>query len=139
MQLAERMATRTAWKSNARRRSLGFLSARGPRVEQSVRGAALEQPGRTRHHREGQPQLHWSPLAGVGYEVTLSFTVELAYRYLYLADASTGAVYNYAGQCRTCEALTFKNMDAHDVKFGVRWTPGASTCPAEPAALVRRY
>lgn len=81
----------------------------------------------------------WALHAGVGYEVTPNFTVELAYRYLNLGDASTGTVYNYAGQCGSCEALTFKNTDSHDVKLGLRWTPGASIVPAEPATLVRRY
>jgi opacity protein-like surface antigen len=81
----------------------------------------------------------WALHAGIGYAVTPNFTIELAYRYLNLGDASTGTVYNYAGQCRTCEALTFKNTDSHDMKLGLRWTPGASISPAEPATLVRRY
>ncbi|MDN3626862.1 outer membrane protein [Methylobacterium isbiliense] len=81
----------------------------------------------------------WALHAGVGYEVTPSFTVELAYRYLNLGDGKTGTVYNYAGQCKSCEALTFKNVDSHDVKLGLRWTPGAAADPAEPATLVRRY
>lgn len=83
--------------------------------------------------------LAWALHAGVGYEVSPSFTVELAYRYLNLGDGRTGTVYNYAGQCGSCEALTFKNVDSHDVKLGLRWTPGAAAVPAEQAPLVRRY
>ena len=77
--------------------------------------------------------------AGVGYEVSPSFTVELAYRYLNLGDGRTGTVYNYAGQCRSCEAMTFKNIDSHDVKLGLRWSPGTSAVSTEHAPLVRRY
>jgi opacity protein-like surface antigen len=83
--------------------------------------------------------LAWALHAGVGYEVSPSFTVELAYRYLNLGDGKTGTVYNYAGRCGSCEALTFKNVDSHDVKLGLRWAPWAATAPAEQAPLVRRY
>ena len=83
--------------------------------------------------------LAWALHAGVGYEVTPSFTVELAYRYLNLGDGRTGTVYNYAGQCGSCEAMTFKNVDSHDVKLGLRWAPGAAAASVEPAPLVRRY
>ncbi|WP_053080558.1 outer membrane protein [Methylobacterium variabile] len=83
--------------------------------------------------------LAWALHAGVGYEVNPSFTVELAYRYLNLGDGRTGTVYNYAGQCGSCEAMTFKNIDSHDVKLGLRWSPGASAISTEHAPLVRRY
>jgi opacity protein-like surface antigen len=83
--------------------------------------------------------LAWALHAGVGYAVSPSFTVELAYRYLNLGDGKTGTVYNYAGQCGSCEALTFKNVDSHDVKLGLRWAPGAAPAPTEQAPLVRRY
>jgi opacity protein-like surface antigen len=83
--------------------------------------------------------LAWALHAGVGYEVSPSFTVELAYRYLNLGDGRTGTVYNYAGQCGSCEAMTFKNIDSHDVKLGLRWSPGASAVSTEHAPLGRRY
>jgi opacity protein-like surface antigen len=83
--------------------------------------------------------LAWALHAGVGYEVSPSFTVELAYRYLDLGDGRTGTVYNYAGQCGSCEAMIFKNVDSHDVKLGLRWSPGSSDVSTEHAPIVRRY
>jgi len=81
----------------------------------------------------------WALHAGLGYDVTPNFKVELAYRYLNLGDAKTGTVYNYAGQCGSCEALTLKNIESHDVKLGLRWLLAAPVLAPEPAPLVRKY
>ncbi|KIU26617.1 opacity protein [Methylobacterium radiotolerans] len=87
--------------------------------------------------------LAWALHAGLGYDVTPAFKIELAYRYLNLGDAKTGTVYTYAGQCGSCEALTFKNVESHDVKLGLRWllaAPAPVPVPVvDQAPLVRKY
>lgn len=81
----------------------------------------------------------WALHAGFGYEISPNLTIELAYRYLNLGDAKTGTTYNYAGQCSSCEALTFKNVESHDVKLGLRWMLGRPLAAAEEVPLVRKY
>jgi opacity protein-like surface antigen len=79
--------------------------------------------------------LAWAVHAGLGYQVTPNLTLELAYRYLNLGDADTGTIYNYAGRCSRCEPITFKELDSHDVKIGMRWVL-APPPPAFPQAPV---
>lgn len=81
----------------------------------------------------------WALHAGLGYDITPSFKVELAYRYLNLGDAKTGTAYTYAGQCGTCESLTFKNVESHDVKLGLRWLLSAPPPVVDQGPLVRKY
>jgi len=63
----------------------------------------------------------WAIHAGLSYDVTPNFTVELAYRYLDLGDARTGILYNLTGTCTLCSPVTFKHITSHDLKLGVRW------------------
>ncbi|MDE4915998.1 outer membrane beta-barrel protein [Methylobacterium sp. 092160098-2] len=97
-----------------------------------TQGLAYARPG-------SKTNLAWALHAGLGYDVTSNLKVEFAYRYLNLGDAKTGTVSNYAGQCGSCEALTFKNIDSHDVKIGVRWLLPTPVAAVEPAPLVRKY
>jgi opacity protein-like surface antigen len=70
----------------------------------------------------------WAVHAGLAYEVTRNFTVELAYRYLDLGDAVSGDLVNFDGSNLTNNPMTFKNVTSHDVKLGVRWM----LAPSEP-------
>ncbi|GJD94475.1 outer membrane protein [Methylobacterium iners] len=81
----------------------------------------------------------WALHAGLGYEVNSALKVELGYRYLNLGDAKTGTVYNYAGQCGACDALTYKNTDSHDVKLGLRWLLSAPVLPIAHPPLTSKY
>jgi opacity protein-like surface antigen len=83
--------------------------------------------------------LAWALHAGMSYDVTPSFKVELAYRYLNLGDARTGTIYNYAGRCGSCEALTLKDVESHDVRLGLRWSLAGPAPRVEPVPLVRSY
>ncbi|MEX0589785.1 MAG: outer membrane beta-barrel protein [Xanthobacteraceae bacterium] len=70
--------------------------------------------------------LAWALYAGLSYEVTPSFTVEFAYRYLNLGDAKTGDFRNDdpGVGCQVtppCFPVQFKGITSHDIKFGVRW------------------
>ncbi len=86
----------------------------------------------------------WALHAGLAYDVTPNFKVELAYRYLNMGHASTGSltcldVASYA--CTT--VVKAKELEAHDIKIGLRYLLGAAIVPAlpplMPEPLVRKY
>ncbi|HVY00156.1 MAG TPA: outer membrane beta-barrel protein [Pseudorhodoplanes sp.] len=76
----------------------------------------------------------WALHAGLGYQVTKNFTVELAYRYVDLGDGVTGDVVNYDGTNFSNNPWTFNHITSHDVKFGMRWT-----CCEEPVPQPATY
>ena len=57
--------------------------------------------------------------AGVGSQVTKNVTLELAYRYIDLGDATTGTMINYAGVTDT--PFVFHHLTSQDVKLGLRF------------------
>lgn len=76
--------------------------------------------------------------AGLAYKVTPGFTVELAYRYVNLGDAITGDLKTYTGVNAVNNPTTFKELDSHDVRLGVRWQLDAAPAYAPPPPLIRR-
>lgn len=99
---------------------------------------------------EGPPKektnFAWALHAGVGYALSHNVKLELAYRYLNMGDAQTGVIKciptSTCGDTRTIYRL--KELDSHDVKFGLRYLLGAPAplppvdYPA-PGPLVRKY
>lgn len=90
----------------------------------------------------------WALHAGLAYNVTDAFKVELAYRYLNLGHAATGA--SFSTCCGTpIEGVKIKDLEAHDVKIGVRYLLGGYAAAAlpplmpdyqpAPGPLVRKY
>ncbi|MGU3664757.1 outer membrane protein [Methylobacterium sp. A49B] len=88
----------------------------------------------------------WALHAGLAYNVTDAFKVELAYRYLNLGKAETGA--GYVPCCTgALPAVKVKDIEAHDVKIGLRYYLGgfvAAPLPPlmpepVPGPLVRKY
>jgi opacity protein-like surface antigen len=73
--------------------------------------------------------LAYAFMAGVGYEVTPNYKVELAYRYLNLGKFQTG-VYDCAGGCAGTYTLQGKNLEAHEFRVGMRWLLGGPTYAA---------
>ena len=64
----------------------------------------------------------WALHAGLAYEVTNSFTVEFAYRYVNLGTAITGDIICLRRhEHRPTIRCTFKDITSHDFRFGVRW------------------
>jgi opacity protein-like surface antigen len=63
----------------------------------------------------------WALHGGLAYEVTRSFTVELAYRYVNLGNGITGDINAFDGSNSVNNPMHFKTITSHDVKFGVRW------------------
>lgn len=66
--------------------------------------------------------LAWALYAGLGFEVTDAFTVELAYRYLDMGDGETGDIIAYDGTNTVDNPMIFEDLTSHDVKLGVRYT-----------------
>jgi len=63
----------------------------------------------------------WALHAGLAYQVSPNFTVELAYRYLDMGDGLTGDLRTFDGTNNVFNPMTFRNITSHDVKLGVRW------------------
>jgi opacity protein-like surface antigen len=63
----------------------------------------------------------WALHAGLAYRVSKNLTVELAYRYLDLGNATTGTGVNF-DQSQTFPPFEFRHLTSHDVKLGLRFT-----------------
>ncbi|HEY3891567.1 MAG TPA: outer membrane beta-barrel protein [Bradyrhizobium sp.] len=64
----------------------------------------------------------WALHAGLAYEVTPGFTVELAYRYINLGDGITGPTNSFDGvTVVNGSGFVMKDITSQDVKLGVRW------------------
>lgn len=84
----------------------------------------------------------WALHAGLAYNVSSNFKVELAYRYLNMGTVATGVV-----DCQGCGIVggplayySLNSLQSHDFKLGVRWLldePAPVYMPA-PAPLVRK-
>ncbi|MBY0532564.1 MAG: outer membrane beta-barrel protein [Xanthobacteraceae bacterium] len=66
--------------------------------------------------------------AGLAYEVSKNFTVELAYRYVYLGDGKSGTLIAYDGS-GTTPPMEFRGIDSHDLKIGVRYLFASAPAP----------
>jgi opacity protein-like surface antigen len=85
----------------------------------------------------------WALHAGLTYNVTNSFKVELAYRYLNMGDVQTSIIDCAGVGCATNGPRAFytmTNFDSHDVKLGVRWMlqPEPTPIYEPPPPLMRR-
>ncbi len=90
----------------------------------------------------------WALHAGLAYDVSPNFKVELAYRYLNLGDVESGKLNCFTAAGTGCNGaggtygpLKVKNVDSSDFKIGVRWLLADRAVPmAMPAGpLVRKY
>ena len=76
--------------------------------------------------------------AGLGYKVSNSLTMELAYRYVHLGDAQSGDLRTFTGVNNVNNPMQFNGISSHDVKLGVRWTCCEPAAPVVPPVLMRR-
>ncbi|MFC6788476.1 outer membrane protein [Methylobacterium komagatae] len=86
----------------------------------------------------------WALHAGLAYDVTPNFKVELAYRYLNLGRGQTGALTCLDVSSPPCTTvLKAKNIEAHDIKLGLRYMIGTAFVPPlpplMPEPLVTKY
>ena len=70
----------------------------------------------------------WAVHAGLTYNVTRSFAVDLGYSYVDLGNGTTGPTRAFDNSFTNGGAFSFNHIYSHDVKLGVRWM-------LEPAAL----
>jgi len=70
----------------------------------------------------GEWDFAWALYAGLGFEVTEAFTVELAYRYLDLGDGESGDLIAFDGTNLIDNPMEFNGITSHDIKLGVRYT-----------------
>lgn len=83
--------------------------------------------------------LAWALHAGLAYQVTPRFTVELAYRLLWLGNAQTGTLVNLDPTvpcATTCDQMHFRDIYSHDLKLGMRWALGGNDYSSPP---IRKY
>lgn len=83
----------------------------------------------------------WALHAGVAYEVTKNFTVELAYRYTYLGDGQSGDIVAFDGTNLINNPMIFRNIDSHDLKLGLRYqfASGHAYVPDFIEPLIRKF
>jgi opacity protein-like surface antigen len=85
----------------------------------------------------------WAVHAGVAYNVTNNFKMELAYRYMNFGNVNTSIIDCASGGCSTGGGprafYTFREMDSHDLKFGMRWMlQPEQVAPVYQPPLVRK-
>lgn len=71
----------------------------------------------------------WALYAGLAYQVTPSFTVDLSYRYVNLGSAQTGPAHAFDGFPIPTNPFVFDTLTSHDLMLGVRWNFGAPPPP----------
>jgi opacity protein-like surface antigen len=85
--------------------------------------------------------LAWALYAGLGYQVSPTLALELAYRYIHLGDGRTGDTINYTGTNNVVDSWKFKGIVSHDFKVGMRWLLAAPL--VQPVAfdqpIMRKY
>jgi opacity protein-like surface antigen len=78
----------------------------------------------------------WAAYAGLSYQVTPTFAVEMSYRYLSLGGATTGPTNSFDGQTVVNGTpFVFKDLTSQDVRIGFRWM---FMEPPPPPPLMRR-
>jgi opacity protein-like surface antigen len=70
----------------------------------------------------GKWNFAWAAHAGLAYKVSPSLTVELAYSYMDLGSATTGANMAYDGSPARQYPWTMNHITSNDLKLGVRWS-----------------
>jgi len=83
----------------------------------------------------------WALHAGLSYQVTPNFAVELAYRYLNMGSGHTGDPIAADGTNLVYNPTKFHNLTSNDIKLGVRWMLSDVSESALPPSvpLVRKY
>lgn len=75
----------------------------------------------------------WALYAGLSYDVTDQFTLDLAYRYTDLGDAETGRATAYDGSS-SYSGLQIRDITSHDLLFSARYRLDRSA-PVYPVAI----
>jgi opacity protein-like surface antigen len=78
----------------------------------------------------------WALHAGLAYQVSNNLALEFSYRYAHLGDGITGDVVTFNGTNDFVNPVTFKNINSHDLRFGVRWI--CCDAPAPPPPVITK-
>ncbi len=81
----------------------------------------------------------WALHAGLAYQVTPNFTVELAYRFVSLGNGATKDLIGFDGSNATFNPILFKHVTSNDIKLGVRWMFADNFFPSYEPPLIRKY
>jgi len=79
----------------------------------------------------------WALHAGLAYQVSPNFTVELAYRYLDMGNGLTGDLRTFDGTNAIYNPTTFKNITSHDFTIGMRWNLDSPPVYAPPPLVTK--
>jgi opacity protein-like surface antigen len=71
----------------------------------------------------------WAFYAGLSYQVTPAFSVDLTYRYLNLGSAQTGTPHAFDGTVIPTNPFVFNNLTSNDVMLGMRWALDTPVLP----------
>ena len=84
--------------------------------------------------------LAWNAQAGVSYNVTNNFKVDMSVRYLHLGSPTTAAVTCQNTPACPSASYTFTNMNSWDFRVGLRWMlqPDIAPMPAPMGPLMSR-
>src|ERR1700722_15370723 len=75
----------------------------------------------------------WALYAGLSYQVTPAFNVELTYRYVDLGPGQTGTPHAFDGTVIPTSPFVFKDITSSDIMFGMRWKLGEPVAPVQPS------
>lgn len=114
---------------------IGFASMTTSNVRDTGYGAFAGGSGSASN--KTSTALAWAIHAGLGYDLTTNLKAEVAYRYLNIGDVNSGRVVCTV-PCAAYNAK-IKNLDSHDVKFGMRYVFADTAVPMMPGPLVRKY
>jgi opacity protein-like surface antigen len=80
----------------------------------------------------------WALYAGLSYQVTPAFNVELTYRYVDLGSAQTGKPHAFDGTVIPTSPFVFHDLTSNDLMLGMRWMLGEPVALPPPPPLVRK-
>jgi opacity protein-like surface antigen len=85
----------------------------------------------------GKWNFAWAAHAGLAYKVNPGFTVELAYSYMNLGDASPGNFRAFDGSISGPTTIKVKDITSNDIKLGVRWELNTPPVYAPPPLITK--
>lgn len=80
----------------------------------------------------------WALHAGFAYRISDDLTLDLAYRYVNVGDATTGNFQTYTAVASP-GPFTIKDIDSHDLMLGLRWKLGRTACCEQTAYIPPVY
>jgi opacity protein-like surface antigen len=115
----------------AHNRSTGFTTVSTATFTDAVTGAQTVELTNGTSQTVGQTNLAWALMAGTSFDLAPNAKLDIGYRYLNLGSgisATTGLLDCVCGTVG--QPLKLADLDAHELRIGVRWLLGAETSRA---------